>query len=288
MTDMAQDMFDDISFYIGDDADGFNTSMSVCDSDISETDSESDDFDDFDHGDWLEDKPTISHRDGLSPRAGLTLTKSEHKVIKEISCLTFKNGNVRTRNDVRENNRNAEWGVITNGKASNTPLSAISKRHLLNKTFNSPLNAKSKCHLLDRNRNTRLNASSQFYLFNKNSDLLNKKCDTSVKTVSTTASEVDQEDDNYKNFLLYLKDRGQTEDMCSLSSGLTKREPSRITRCISNPVVSTLPSRSPIETILENPLYCSAILLVVAHDPKKRNSRLCGTHQASEEAMPVM
>merc|ERR1712086_463239 len=131
-----------------------------------------------------------------------------------------------------------EWGVITNGKGSNTPLSAISKRHLLNKTFNSPLNAKSKCHLLDRNRNTRLNASSQFYLFNKNSDLLNKKCDTSVKTVSTTASEVDQEDDNYKNFLLYLKDRGQTEDMCSLSSGLTKGEPSRITRCISNPVVS--------------------------------------------------
>ena len=46
MTDSTQDMFDDISFYIGDE--DFYTSKSVCDSDISQTDSEADEDDDCD------------------------------------------------------------------------------------------------------------------------------------------------------------------------------------------------------------------------------------------------
>mmetsp|Transcript_38041 Transcript_38041/g.62171 ORF Transcript_38041/g.62171 Transcript_38041/m.62171 type:complete len:261 (-) Transcript_38041:24-806(-) len=51
MADSQQDTFDDLSFYIGDQEDGFCTSESVYDSDISETDSEADD----DDCDWLLD-----------------------------------------------------------------------------------------------------------------------------------------------------------------------------------------------------------------------------------------
>jgi hypothetical protein len=47
MTDFGVDSFDDISFYLGIE-EGFCSSRSVCDSDISETDNEADDIDDDD------------------------------------------------------------------------------------------------------------------------------------------------------------------------------------------------------------------------------------------------
>merc|ERR1711966_285119 len=256
MTDTVPDSFDDLSFYVGDDADGFNASLSVCDSDISETDSESSDFVDFDHGEWLAETPSASHCGSARPTvtAGLTPAKSEHKLTHDISCLTFKNGNDNARDDVRGDTRNAEWGIISGGPGSDARLNTSTCRRLA-----------TSC------------------------DLLNKRCDASAKTVSTGASSSEErEDEDYKKFLLYLKDRGPTEDVYSLCSS-RKEEPTRGNQCTSNPAVCTVPSPiNPIDTILENNLYCSALLLALAHDPKKRNSRFCGTHLASEEAMPVM
>jgi hypothetical protein len=51
MTDVGLDSFDDMSFYLGI-VEGFCSSRSVCDSDISATDNETDDYDDSDS--WSE------------------------------------------------------------------------------------------------------------------------------------------------------------------------------------------------------------------------------------------
>merc|ERR1711966_150488 len=194
MTDTVPDSFDDLSFYVGDDADGFNASLSVCDSDISETDSESSDFVDFDHGEWLAETPSASHCGSARPTvtAGLTPAKSEHKLTHDISCLTFKNGNVHARDGVRGDTRNAEWGIISGGPGSDARLNTSTCRRLA-----------TSC------------------------DLLNKRCVASAKTVSTGASSSEErEDEDYKKFLLYLKNRGPTEDVYSLCSS-RKEEPTR-------------------------------------------------------------
>ena len=69
MAASVQDTMDDLSFYVGED--DFQASFSVCDSDISETDSEADDGDD---GAWRSDE---ERRAGATQsRASKCLTKS--------------------------------------------------------------------------------------------------------------------------------------------------------------------------------------------------------------------
>ena len=73
MADSAHDnMFDGMSFYIGEE--DFHASNSVCDSDISVTDSESGDCDD---GDWLLDNESVRHYADGSIKEGLMSTKPD-------------------------------------------------------------------------------------------------------------------------------------------------------------------------------------------------------------------
>eukprot|EP00579_Thalassiosira_antarctica_P008087 CAMPEP_0201891532 /NCGR_PEP_ID=MMETSP0902-20130614/34642_1 /ASSEMBLY_ACC=CAM_ASM_000551 /TAXON_ID=420261 /ORGANISM="Thalassiosira antarctica, Strain CCMP982" /LENGTH=198 /DNA_ID=CAMNT_0048422763 /DNA_START=76 /DNA_END=669 /DNA_ORIENTATION=+ len=84
ITESEQDTFDDISLYVGDEEEGFCTSESVYDSDISETDSEADnDYDD--DGDWSLDNESANHCVDESMAAGLTMVCSEIDTLEDAS-----------------------------------------------------------------------------------------------------------------------------------------------------------------------------------------------------------
>merc|ERR1739848_925592 len=74
-----------------------------------------------------------------------------------------------------------------------------------------------------------------------------------------TATIVEGEDEHYENFLLFLKSRGQEEDVCSLSPKREKDEhPSTSIQCASEPS-----STNNINNVLSNPLYFSTMLLMM-------------------------
>jgi len=88
MTDSKQDTSDDIScFCIGDKEEGFRTSESVYDSDISVTDSEADDDKDDDDGYWFFDNESANQKEKVHERM---VADSEHDAFDDISLYVGK------------------------------------------------------------------------------------------------------------------------------------------------------------------------------------------------------
>ena len=275
-------MFDDISFYIGDE--DFYTSKSVCDSDISQTDSEADDDDDCD---WLLDDQSAGHSVSESPRAGLANASSEHDCIDNISFYITKEQAFCSSDSACKN----ESSVAPSAAAHDDDSDCQSDGQD-NWCQNKSLDESMRTGMTMAYSDADSSEDASFYCRSRSVQ--------GRDVVSEIGSEDDDDDDDdYKNFLSFLNDDvHQSDDEYSLVSVLSSQSETfedflschgkEESLCTPRQSVRGQTKSRTLDDILYNPLYFSALLIIMAHDPKKRDSRFCETHEYGQDAVPVI
>lgn len=274
MTTSVQDSMDDISFYIGEE--DFHASESVYDSDISETDSESDEFDD---GEWLFDdecekgspNSRSEHRSAASRRMCQLVIDAPHR--DHVDCCACCS--VENEYPEKSLDGSMETGLTMACSCETNTAEDVS----------SQVNEDKEKHTaLERIRHRLESEAQKITKYSKEWFQLKEE----LIEINILIEDCAQEE--AKSLVVRSEpcaecstDSDDIEDFWSCDG---HDEP----RCLSNQVASRVSPMETLDELLFKPLYFGAFLVVMTHQPSKRNARLCGTHQHShsQDNMPIM
>mmetsp|Transcript_11421 Transcript_11421/g.20087 ORF Transcript_11421/g.20087 Transcript_11421/m.20087 type:complete len:269 (+) Transcript_11421:146-952(+) len=268
MTDSKQDTSDDIScFCIGDKEEGFRTSESVYDSDISVTDSEADDDKDDDDGYWFFDNESANQKEKVHERM---VADSEHDAFDDISLYVGKEKGFFSSDSVYD----SLISVTNRDAADDDGYGWFLDNECVSKSVDESMvtGLTMACSEID----TLEDAS--FYIGDEEEGfcILENSHDNDV-------SEIDSgDDDDDCNDLLLINDCAHQGEDQSIKKPLS--------RSISSDTLDTVLSSDSLDTILYHPIYLSALLTIMAHRPSKRDSTFSKTLPCSQsqEEIPTM
>jgi len=287
MTDSVQNHFDDISFCIGEE--DFRASESVCDSDISETDSECDDY---------------SLSDNESDEEFTIATSKHCNLDISIICESVRSvahsesaDNCACRLSEKEC-----YGKSSDGSAkTESTLSCSSQADTMQEDVTPYISAGGYVDswidgndedAFERIRSEFEHLESQVQKVPKFSlewfqlkeelvelNVILYDCVEEGECLHEKSSEVDKSSlplvanskpDTFENYVSSHRKEGS---ICALRSS-TRR----------------LASNKILDKVLLEPLYFSALLVVMAHEPSKRDTRFCGTYKCNQvqEDVPII
>merc|ERR1711966_32210 len=264
-TGSVQDEMDDISFFIGEE--DFQVSESVCDSDISETDSESDEFDD---GEWLLDDGCeerssncrSEHRPAASRRMCQLVFDAPHPDSTDVCSCSLSEG----ADLAKSLDGSMETGLtIACSCETSVAEEASSQRHASLERIR---------HRLESEAQKAIKYSKEWFQLKEELveiNILLEECGQEEAASPVVRSEPCEESST---------DRDDFEDFwsCDGQDELTSQ------------VAPRQSSPETLDKLLFKPLYFGAFLVLMTHQPSKRDARFCGTyqHSQSQDNMPIM
>jgi len=267
MTDSEQNTIDDMSFYIGEDED-FRASDSIFDSDISETDSESDEH-------WmLENKYEENRKNAQSERCILDIStmlcesrrtvapiKSPSNGACQLSDSEFHEKSLRRVETELTMALSETDSVYDDASSHNEPRGYVN--NLIDGGGEDACEIRTEIERFELLAQKATKFSPEWFQVKEELVELNMLSNSSMK----------EEDHSHKESL--------EVDECSLSS---------VPSVDPNQSSLRLHSQKKVDDIFLTPIYFSALLVVMAHDPSKRAARFCGTYLGDdcEETMPML
>jgi len=287
MTDSEQNTFDDISFYIGEEED-FRASESVCDSDISGTDSESDEY-------WSSENESEEN---------MMNAKSERCILdmSTVLCESKRTAMALSQTDsVPELTKSSSLkDIIKNGKAAFTRRPTVETELTMALSQTDSVHDDASPHivlsgyadsLIDGDDEDACEIRSEIERFELLAqkatkfspewfelkeelvelNVLLNSCVEEEEHLHTKPLEVDE----YSSSSMASFETDTCEDFLPCHG---KGE----STCVSNQSSERLLSHKKLDDIFLTPIYFSALLVVMAHEPSKRAARFCGTYKCGD------